>query len=110
MHINTFMFFPAVPESDVDAVSGQQTDYVNTIFEYVNQVILGNPDSTPGDSRGQSHFFHHIVKVQQCVLFHFSIPPARDFSIKTDKVKYAVMHDNIGPELSYEIVTPPPKV
>ena len=53
-HMNTSMFLPQMDEEDVYIASGQQVDDINSVVEYVDQVMLGHKDDTPEDEDDDS--------------------------------------------------------
>lgn len=60
------MFFPMVDEDDqYDEVTGLQKDDINSLAEYIYQVILGHKDTTPEDEDDDQAHFYHIKNAPQ---------------------------------------------
>lgn len=110
-HINTSMLLPQVAEDDLYAANGQQVDDINTLTEYVDQVILGNKDKTPedeDDDNGQN--FTAIPFYTYTYQPFYSIIPQRKETIiqKENRFPELAIHE---PQAVFpEIVPPPPKV
>lgn len=61
-HMNTSMFLPQVMENDIFDAHGNQLDDINTIIEYIDQVILQNTDNSPEDEDDDSGQNFRMVK------------------------------------------------
>jgi dTDP-4-dehydrorhamnose reductase len=61
-HLNTSMFIPQMAEVDVYDSNGAQVDDINTLVEYIDQEVLGHPDSTPEDEDDDTERTYHVVK------------------------------------------------
>ena len=55
-HLNTSMFLPQVDEDDQYDAHGQQIDDLNTVSEYIDQVVLGDVDKTPEDEDNMHYY------------------------------------------------------
>src|SRR5215203_1092819 len=53
-HMNFSMFLPQMAEVDIYDANGMQQDDINSLIEYVDQVVLGNHDDTPEDEDDDS--------------------------------------------------------
>jgi len=62
-HLNTSMFIPQMAEVDRYDSNGTQIDDVNTLVEYIDQVVLGNYDPTPEDEDDDTEQPYHITKI-----------------------------------------------
>lgn len=108
-HMNTSMFLPQVAESDRFDSSGQQIDDINSVVEYVDQIILGHRDRTPEDEDnddGQNFTLatniNYYVDQPFVVLEH----PEFEKAGKRNFFEYSVPKISF---VSYDIVVPPPK-
>lgn len=54
LHINFSFLIPQTQEIDSYNIKEKQTDDINSLVEYVDQVILDNPDDTPEDEDDDS--------------------------------------------------------
>lgn len=61
-HMNTSMFLPQMAENDVFDAQGNQIDDINTIIEYIDQVVLQNIDNEPEDEDDDSGQNFRLVK------------------------------------------------
>jgi hypothetical protein len=112
VHISTSLFIPVVEENDVYDVSGRQIDDINTIFEYVDQVLLGHTDLTPEDEDDdQPHFFtssssiSYYITGQEQILSSVNEPTTKELA-----VAYPQLPVQKTSSVAYDILTPPPEV
>jgi hypothetical protein len=111
MHINTFMFFPVVPDAAIVDVTDGQSDPINSALEYLDQIVLHHRDKTPENEPHGRMRYYHVAKVRSCAVYQIATSSSRiEFSPALARLKYIVRHDNIGPSFSYDIISPPPKV
>ena len=61
-HMNTSMFLPQVVEQDAFDSTGQQINDINSVWEFVDEEILGN-DSAPFDEDDDNGQNFHLVKI-----------------------------------------------
>jgi hypothetical protein len=108
-HINFSMFIAQVDEVDSYDIHGRQTNDINSLLEYVDQVVLGHENKTIPDSDDDNARYFHIVKIadycfnQQVIL----LDPA--MTSTTDKHTFAYTREQKILSGFHEIVTPPPK-
>ena len=102
------MFVPCVDEVDLYNEDGTKQDDINSVSEYIYQVVLKHKDKTPEDEDDdQAHYFL-LAKSNS---FNFQqdqfkiIPP--QFSPVTKK-KYPVLDIKDLPITYLDILTPPP--
>lgn len=110
MHVNTYMFFPMVDETDAYEKSGKQKDDINSLAEYIYQVLLGHRDSTPEDEDDDQAHFYQLKSgisysiVTACVIRDENpVIPAPEGNL----------HNASGPApalrlVSYDVQAPPP--
>lgn len=107
-HMNTSMFLPQVAEDDQFDKNGNQIDDINTVTEYINQVVLGNKDTTPEDEDNDDGQNLHVSKTieysydRQCIL----LEPLSFVEIKRPEFPSYITPGTTTP--SFEITTPPP--
>src|SRR5450755_4028384 len=63
VHINGSMFLPQVAEQDIYDAQGNQEKDINTVIEYVSEVILGKHDKDPIDNDNDDGQNFHLVKI-----------------------------------------------
>lgn len=110
IHINGSMFLPQVAERDIYNAQGQQQKDINTVIEYIDEVILGNHDKNPVDGDNDDGQNFHLVKI---VDYYFQI----DFSsikhkpvFTTRKKQFCLFPEEKLYPVTLEILAPPPKV
>ena len=54
LHVNLFMCTPQIEECDYFTDAGSQGDDINSLPEFVDQIVLGTPDDTPEDEDNDS--------------------------------------------------------
>jgi len=62
-HLNSSMFVPQLDERDMFDKNGFQVDDINSVIEYVDQVILNNKDNTPEDEDDDTAKSFHVAKM-----------------------------------------------
>ncbi len=110
MHVNTYMFFPMIDEQDVYEASGVQKDDINSLIEYIDQVVLGHHDDTPEDEDDdQAHFYHLKAPVSYVVNTEAQMPVINGAPFEIPVVvKYGT---DAVPQIRdgvHDIITPPP--
>jgi hypothetical protein len=108
LYINTSMVRPAVDEVDSFDHCGRQLDDINSLLEFIDQIVLGNQDDTPEDEDDdKANLFDAAAKnLHLFTQFHFAFHDLREFAVSGKKT-------DILPEHLYfytfsEVPTPPP--
>lgn len=104
------MFFPTVEEHDVYAANGVMVDEINSVYEYIDEVLLGDKDDTPEDEDDDEPDFYQLVKIESFYFHEIGIEIIDHFAGFTSKVSYPKYNIGTPPSLSYDIVVPPPQV
>jgi hypothetical protein len=109
VHINGSMFLPQVAEQDIFNAQGQQQKDINTVIEYIDEVILDKHDKNPIDTDNDQGQNFHLVKI---VDYYFEI----DFTAIKHNPVVASAKKRFGhfPEkklypVTLDILAPPPK-
>lgn len=106
------MFFPMVDEDDqYDEVTGLQKDDINSLAEYIYQIILGHKDTTPEDEDDdQAHFYH--IKNAPTYVITLGTYRQIEKSVNTyyKMPVYPVLSDPKLKLLTEEVIAPPPEV
>ena len=101
------MFIPQVNEADIFTTAGTESDDINSLVEYIDQVVLGHTDAHPEDedddsARGCSvQQFTHDLQANR-----IEIPAPARASNKNDPSTYAF---TLLTTAHRDIPTPPPK-
>ena len=103
------MFIPHLDERDIYDNNGRQMDDINTVAEYIDQVLLDHPDNIPedeDDDSAQNFSADHIDYYCQqpyAVIDLTALP-------KILPQLFALRPAERMPDRYFEIVVPPPKV
>ncbi|WP_343674420.1 hypothetical protein [Chitinophaga sp.] len=105
------MFIPVADESDIFDARGRQINDVNTLFDFVNHVVLGNTEFTRQDEDDdQPHYFTGSNSVSYYIFSQQQISCTKQEPSTNDlAVAYPLMAVQKPPAIAYEILTPPPK-
>jgi hypothetical protein len=112
LHVNTSMFIPVMEEVDIFDAQGVQYDDINSTYEFVDQVVLGNKDDTPEDEDDDHAHEFNVVHLKM-----FIVPRlvASEPAVKVTSVAWISKPGFMtGPEakwasVPHEITGPPPK-
>ena len=109
-HMNTSMFLPQVTEQDAYDSTGSPINDINSVFEFVNVVVLGhhqNPPVDEDDDNGQN--FHLIKMVNYCFLPYFTEIHEKP-AIDTETIAvFPYFNENKTEPGFFSIQVPPPK-
>ncbi len=103
------MFFPTVEEHDVYAANGVMVDEINSVCEYIDEVLLGDKDDTPEDEDDDEPHFYQVVKTETYYYQQSSTELKTVFEASALKTSYPNYSEDSPLTLSYDIVGPPPK-
>ncbi|MEO6931897.1 MAG: hypothetical protein ABI151_09735 [Chitinophagaceae bacterium] len=109
-HMNSSMFLPQVPERDIFDTNNKQEDDINTVIEYVDQVILGHHADTPedGDDDSGQNFHQGNITTYYYEPFFIKIHTAA-FSIRKQQ-RFTPFCLKSIPSVDFDIVSPPPDI
>jgi len=112
MHVNTYMFFPMVDETDVYEANGTRRDDINSLAEFINQILLGHRDSTPEDEDDdQAHYYHINSAHRYVVTQYIAQPPVSRFTPEYSlKPYYGALPVQKLATVAYDVAAPPPQV
>lgn len=102
------MFLPQVAEIDQFDKNGNVVDDINSVTEYIDQVVLGNTDTTPEDEDNDDGQNFHCVKTVEYNYDRHSVLIAPVFFIEKKQTEFP---DYQTPSIlapSMDIATPPP--
>jgi hypothetical protein len=106
-HINFSMFMPQVNEVDgIDAI-GIQKDDINSLLEYVDQVVFENPDLTPEDEDDDNGQNFHLIGIE-----YFFEPFPELVQHHLAQINFQKFYEIVSCRISavaLQILTPPPR-
>lgn len=110
VHINTSMFIPVADEVDIFDAQGNQVCDINTMVQYVDQIVLGHTRTSHSDSDDdQAHFFN-LIKFQRFFANQFEIVSSKKIVFAwNDKPIYSLFKDKKLMSLEQDVIIPPPK-
>lgn len=109
-HMNGSMFLPQVPERDIYNADNKQEDDINTVIEYVDQVILGYHADTPEDEDDDSGQNFHQGNITTCYYEPVFIKiNTTAFSIRKQQ-HFTPFYLKSIPSVDFDIVSPPPDI
>ncbi len=101
------MLLPQLQEEDVFNNTGQQTDDINSVVEYI-AVALGY-DHTLDDEDDDSGQNFHIAKTCEYNYQPFFSLVNRNLLVRKDRVSFTEFEENQLELIYFDIATPPPK-
>lgn len=108
-HMNTSMFLPQVAELDQYDASGRQIDDINSVVEYVDQVVLGHHSKNRCDEDNDDG---QNFTVATAFSYFFQQPIFEINHPRFDQMADRLFADHaVGkiPFISFDILVPPPK-
>ncbi|HWJ92520.1 MAG TPA: hypothetical protein VNR87_15490 [Flavisolibacter sp.] len=108
-HMNFSMFIPQLDEQDEQDEAGCQLDDVNSLYEYIDQVVLGHKDDTPEDEDNDSPAVYHIVKINGYSFSQNIVVIKRPELMLRNKAPYPLFVTQKMPSVFFEIQSPPPE-
>jgi hypothetical protein len=106
-HMNTSMFLPQAPEDDVYDGNGQQVDDINSIVELI-MVKLGIDHHADDEDNDEGQNFHIVKIFEYCFQTTFRDINTDGFAINK-KAMFGVYKESKIPDISFDIIIPPPK-
>jgi hypothetical protein len=111
LHVNTYMFFPMMDEEDVYDNCGKPKDDINTLVEFINQILLGHKDSTPEDEDDDQAHFYQLKHTSSYTMQYMAYPAKAILPEPSgQKPEYAVGISQRLLTAYYDISAPPPEV
>ncbi len=112
MHVNTYMFFPMLNEKDAYELNGKQKDDINSVVEFVYQILLGHKDLTPEDEDDDQEHIYQLKHYQAVPgSLYVVVPPSKGSIFKTTtRVTHASCWIEKQSDCYYSLNAPPPEV
>jgi hypothetical protein len=107
-HVNFTMLLPQVPEQDIVLSNGQKVDDINSVLEFIDQVVFGHEDPTPDDEDDDNGQNFLVVKSLDFIFqSHLSVlGMSTPSGLQSDFSDYM---DGICLEPIFDTLSPPPK-
>lgn len=106
--MNGSMLLPQVAEEDVFVANGVEIDDINSVTEYIDQVILGNEDDTPEDEDNDNGQQFHLTKQIDIKYTQVVTEIESPVAVELKKINYAEFINNTIVSPFFEIPVPPP--
>ena len=106
-HMNTSMFLPQVPESDIYDANGNQVDDINSIVEFV--MVKAGLDHRADDEDDDSGQNFHLVKCFDYCFRPEFITVKRTDILFTKTQLFPEYQEKIT-HISFDVIIPPPKI
>lgn len=109
VHVNGSMLIPQVAEQDIYNAQGQQEKDINTVIEYIDEVILGNHDKEPIDQDNDEGQNFHLVKIVD-YYFEVDFTPVKHRPVaEAAKQQFCLFSEEKIHPVILDILAPPPK-
>jgi hypothetical protein len=109
-HVNFFMFIAQVDEVDAYDAHGCRVNDVNSLAEYINDVLTNNKSkSRPDEDDDNARYFHIIRLPGVCLPRQVSIA-VTETSNDTDLNYSFCANDKKQLSVFFDVVTPPPRL
>lgn len=100
---------PQVAETDVYDAAGQQVDDINTVIEYIDEVVLDNKDTTPEDEDNDDGQNFHLVKTCDVYFQTPTIQLKRKPLLISQKQQFVQFEEPAIAAPLFDVIAPPPK-
>ncbi len=108
-HINYAMFIPQLEETDSFDDMGVQVDDINSFSEFVDEVVLGNKDTTPEDEDNDNGFWLNTVKAEQYCFEQITVEVMKPGEDTGSNREYPVFKLGKLKPIYRELICPPPE-
>lgn len=111
LYSNAMLFLPKAAGADIFDTRDHKRDEINSLFEYIYQIILGYKDSTPEDEDGNTSSDCLVQKVSTEQVCHTVViePVQQDVTQPENKLVYSVYNETTLCDGIRDITIPPPK-
>ncbi len=109
VHVNGSMFLPQTAEQDIFNSQGQQEKDIDTVVEYIDEVVMNNHEKNPVDKDNDQGQNFHLVKI---VDYYFApdFTPVKNKFLKTAaRQPFALFSEKKIHMVTLDIPAPPPK-
>ena len=106
--MNYSMFIPQVDETDIYDKNGNQVDDINSLVEYIDQIVLGNVDPTPEDEDDDNACYFHVIKIDPSIKPQFSESETKP-DLPLSAIEYPLIKEEKLPEVYFRVTKPPPR-
>lgn len=110
VHVNVTMFIPVVEDVDIYDTSGQQVSDINTLFQLIEEVFLGQTHHSDTDQDDdQAHYFTASHHVHHYIVYKSVICETQPLPVVREQEVYRIVHDEDILSGICTIIGPPPK-
>lgn len=108
-HVNFSLFIPQADEVDQYDAMGRQVNDINSLYEYVNEIVLGNMPTASQDEDDDTGRYYHIVKVTSFCFSQNIISLKKPELAGFQKIIFFDCFTLKLPSIFFEIQSPPPE-
>jgi hypothetical protein len=109
-HINFFMFIAQVDEVDAYAADGHRINDINSLAEYINDVVLHNQDKPRDDEDDDNARYFHPGNLADYSLGQPVIVSGLKIGEEVREKSFPRVNDQNIHSIFYDVITPPPRV
>ena len=109
LFINSSMLLPQVNELCTQHSCGKQSNHVNSLLEWVDEVLLEHNDATPEDEDDENIFVNNIPDEEVCHRSPHKNEVTPHQIILAGRFLFAEYEEGKVPNLIFEISSPPPE-
>jgi hypothetical protein len=109
LFINSSMLLPQVDESCLHHSCGKQSNHVNSLLEWVDEVLLEHVDTTPEDEDDENTFINSMIDETCCHRSQQKHDLQPHQILLTDACKFAEYAAGKLPSLILDVTAPPPE-
>ena len=108
-HVNFFMFIAQVDEVDAYDAKGCRINDINSLVEYVNDVLLDHKSPSRPDEDDDNARYFHIIKASDFSISQQVAMGDTDWLNEKDQQRFPCINSGKPIPAFYDIVTPPPE-
>ncbi|MDP4263685.1 MAG: hypothetical protein Q8941_14250 [Bacteroidota bacterium] len=108
-HVNFFMFIAQVDEVDAYDANGCRINDINSLVEYVHDVILHQKGKPRPDEDDDNARYYHLVKAFDSSFSQQVIASEHNPVNPKDKDRFPGLSTGQPDPVFYDVVTPPPE-
>ena len=105
-HVNFFMFIAQVDEVDTYDATGRRINDINSLAEYINDVILHQNKPRPDEDDNNARYFHPVKLAGYS--FSQQVVVSKPTEVKS-RITYPSINTQKILSIFYDVATPPPK-
>ncbi len=105
------MFIPVMEETDIFNEHGIRVDDINSVYEFVDQVVLGHKDDTPEDEDDDGAHYFNVAHIKAFVVPRFVLAQVKQPVLIqwVEKPDYVLLPEHSRMSVTGDITVPPPR-